>query len=149
MKILQFRMDINAPVEKVYSTMIDEASFIEWISVFSPNFSYKGSWEKGKTITYISPDKNGSLNGMISRIEENIPNELIHIQPIGILEDGVEYLEGEKVEGLEEFYEKYTFSSKDGATEVMIETAVYEELEDYFGEMWPRALEKLKAICEG
>lgn len=148
MKVLEFKIDINTTVENVYNSMIDDTKFIEWISVFSPNFSFKGSWNKGETITYISPDKNGSINGMISRIENNIPNQLIHIQPIGILEDGVEYLRGEKVEGLDQFYEKYTFGSNENSTIVTIETSVYEDLEDYFSVMWPRALDKLKEICE-
>lgn len=148
MRILEFSIKINAPVDHVYQTMVDKNHFKQWISAFGAEFSFKGSWGKGEKIIYLAPDENGVMHGMISHIKENIPNEQIFVQPCGILENGQEILEGEKVHGLNQSYEKYTFDQQGDITTVTVETAVYEDLEDYFTETWPQALDKLKAICE-
>ena len=148
MKKLEFRIEISSPVERVYSTMIDRDHFKEWVSIFSPNSSFEGSWNKGEKIVYMAPDENGALQGMISTIKENIPYKQIYIQPYGIVENGVEIIEGDMVEGLDQSFDKYLFNQKDKVTELKVEVAVYEELEDYFNETWPQALEKLKSICE-
>lgn len=66
MKKLKFNSDINASAEKVYSTMIDENYFKEWISAFGSNFYFEGSWNKGEKIVYLSPDENGVLQGVIT-----------------------------------------------------------------------------------
>jgi len=123
--------------------MIDVNHFREWVSVFSPNSYFEGSWNKGEKIVYLSPDENGAIQGMISTIQENIPCKQIYIQPCGLVMNGIEVLEGEQVQGLEQTYEKYMSNQKGNVTELRIEVAVYNELEDYFNKTWPEALEML------
>jgi hypothetical protein len=148
MKHLQFNIEINATAEKIYSFMIDEDGFEEWVAVFSPGSYFEGSWEKDGKISYLSPDENGDIQGMISVIQKNIPNKELFIKPIGVIQNGQEILEGDMVEGLDEAYENYLFQQNDNATLLTIKVAVYEELVDYFNDMWPKALKKIKEICE-
>ena len=148
MKPLNYKIDIKAPAEKVYSTMIDKEHFKDWVSEFVPNSYFEGGWNKGDTLIYYSPDEKGNMCGMISTIQENIPNELIIIQPKGIVENGKKIFEGEKVQGLDEAVEKYSFKQKGALTELNIEINAYEELEQYFNETWPNALNRIKSISE-
>src|SRR5690554_4471670 len=43
---LHFEIHIDAPVEKVYHTMLEEKAYAEWTAVFSPGSHFKGSWDK-------------------------------------------------------------------------------------------------------
>lgn len=85
---------------------------------------------------------------MVCIIKENIPDKELYIQPCGMFQKGKEVLEGELVQGLNQTFEKYSFHQKDGYTEVVIEAAMYEDLEDFFKETWPQALELIKTISE-
>ncbi|WP_343485943.1 SRPBCC domain-containing protein [Allomuricauda sp. d1] len=149
MKTLHFDNKINAPTSKVYETMLGEDTFKKWTSEFSPTSRYKGNWNKGSKILFLSDDADGKVCGMVSRINENKPNKFVSIEHIGILEDGQEITEGEKVDAFAGALEEYTFTSKNGASTILkIRMDSVPEWEDYFMESWPRALKKLKNICE-
>jgi len=149
MKVLEYSINIEAPSSTVYNTMIDKNHFKEWVAVFSPNSYFEGSWEKGRKIIYKSPDQNGQIQGMISRITKNIPNKEIYIQPIGIVENGVEIFSGDKTKDLGKSFENYLFVDKGNSiSELNVRVAVYEELEEYFNKTWPKAIRVVKTISE-
>ena len=149
MKVLEYNVEIDAPSDIVYNVMIDKDHFKEWVAVFGPNSFYEGSWEKGRKIIYKSPDENGNIQGMISSIKKNIPNKEIYVQPIGIVENGVEIFSGDKTKDLDKSFENYLFTDNgNGTSELRIRIAVYEELEDYFNDTWPKALKVVKRISE-
>ena len=117
---LEYKIVINATVESVFATTIDKKHFSEWTAVFAPNSYFEGSWEKGNTLYYKCPDENGEIQGMINTIKNHIPNREIFIQPIGIIENGVEIMSGEKVKDLDLTYEIYRFTKLGNRTEVKI-----------------------------
>lgn len=147
MKKLFFKIEIPAKREAVYKAVTEANNANEWIKVFAPNSHFEGSWEQGEKLIAIDPDSQGNHQGMISLIKENIPNERIFVQPMGIVENGQPIFEGEKVKGLDEFYEIYNFNAKENGTELAIETVVFDDLEDYFLKTWPLALEKIKSLA--
>src|SRR5690606_40274916 len=101
MKKLQFSVNIQAPVAKVYDTMLGSSSkstYEQWTSLFNPTSSYEGSWNKGSKILFIGVDEQGEKGGMVSRIAENIPNRFVSIQHYGLLTAGKEITEGPEVE---------------------------------------------------
>lgn len=148
MKILEYKVNINSQIKTVYATTIDKKHFSEWTAIFAPHSYFEGSWEKGGILKYQCPDEEERIQGMINRIKQNIPNEEIFIQPIGIIENGVEIMSGEKVKNLDKTYEIYRFTKIGPKTEVKIIVSALDKHEQYFNETWPKALEKLKAICE-
>jgi len=148
MKKRTFQIDINATAKKVYQAIIEEESAKEWISVFSPNSYFSGSWDEGEKITFLTPNEEGNIHGMICTIAKNIPNKEIFIQPCGIFEEEQEILAGEKVKDLDKTYEKYRFVEQDGITTLHIEAVFFDHLESFFNETWPTALEKIKEMCE-
>ncbi|MHC2990178.1 hypothetical protein OB13_00725 [Pontibacter sp. HJ8] len=143
-----YEISIQAPAEKVYSTMLDEKHYREWTADFNPTSHYEGSWEKGAKVRFLGTDKDGNTGGMVSRIKENIPNKFISIEHLGIIQNETEITSGPEVEGWAGALENYTFEETDGVTLLSIDTDTNQEYEAYFSETWPKALQKLKAICE-
>ncbi len=149
METLHFTIQINAQPEVVYQALIDPDHFQEWTSAFSPTSHFKGTWEKGTTMHFLAEDENGNMAGMISRIKENIPNEFISIEHYGWIQNGEEITEGKDVEAMKGALENYTITQNGDQTELKVDSDTFPELKDYFLDAWPKALEKLKNICEG
>lgn len=145
---MHFEVLIDAGPQKVYRTMLDSKHYSEWTAEFNPASHYKGSWEKGSKILFIGTDKDGSTGGMVSRIRDNIPNKFVGIEHIGVLKGDKEITSGPEVEGWAGAKENYSFSDKDGHTLLSIDCDTTEEFISYFSEMWPKALNRLKKICE-
>lgn len=150
MKKLHYSIQINSPREKVWHAMLDDQTYRQWTRVFNEGGSYfKGDWSKGSKILFIGPDpKTGKEGGMVSRIAENIPNEFISIEHIGILNEGVEDTTSEEAKKWGPAFENYTFKEQDGGTLLEIDVDTQEEYAEMFDAMWPEALAKLKEIAE-
>jgi hypothetical protein len=149
MKKLHFSTMIDAPKEKVWHTMLDDASYRDWTSAFHPGSYYRGDWNLGSKILFLGPDpENGSEGGMVSRIADNRLYEFVSIEHLGIVQDGVEDTTSEYAREWAPAYENYTFLERDGATEVQVDLDVVEEHAPMFEEMWPCALSRLKELGE-
>jgi len=145
---LHFEIRINAPVERVYQQMLGEQSFREWTAEFNPTSFYRGSWEKGSKILFVGTDEQGKEGGMVSRIKENIPNEFVSIEHLGILDGENEITSGPAVDGWAGALENYTFRPEADGTLLLVDMDANEQFKTYFENTWPKALQKLKAICE-
>ncbi len=149
---LQFKTAINTPVTKIYDYMLginNKSTYEQWTALFNPTSTYEGSWDKGSKILFIGVDENGEKGGMVSRIVENIPNRLVSIQHYGLLKAGEEITEGAEVEKWANGMENYTFEESEGAVTVTVDLLnIPEEFIDYMNDAYPKALEKLKEICE-
>lgn len=152
MNQLQFKITINAPAEKVYTTMLgleNKSTYEQWTALFNPTSSYEGNWNKGEKILFVGVDENGEKGGMVSRIEEHIPMQFVSIQHKGLMVGGKEIMEGPEVEKWANGMENYSFEDNNGATTVTVDLDTTEEFVDYMNENYPNALNKLKEICEG
>lgn len=148
MKRRQFKIDINAGVAKVYDTMLGEETYKQWTALFNPSSRYEGSWNKDAKILFVGISKQGKKEGMIGVIKENIPNKFVSIEYLGLLDGDNEITEGPLVEGWAGAFENYSFSEANGVTSLVVDIDVNAEMEGYFSETYPKALEKLKEICE-
>lgn len=147
-QMLHYETEINCDAEKVYNTMIDDRHYREWTSVFNTGSHTKGSWEKGSKMLFIGLNNEGKEEGMVSRIKENVPNKFISIEHMGLLKNGVEIICGPEVDDWQGALEDYTFIPKSGRTIVEVDLDANTGWVDYFNQTWPKALEKLKEICE-
>jgi uncharacterized protein YndB with AHSA1/START domain len=149
MKKLHYSIFINAPKEKVWNTMLDKETYEQWTKIFNPsNSTYEGEWTEGSDIRFIGPNENGKVSGMISKVKELRPYEYVSIQHLGEIIENEEKLWTKEEQPGEGFFENYTFTDKDGGTELSIELDIMDEFADMMDEMWPLALEKLKEISE-
>ena len=140
----EFTIDINAPREKVWDVLWQDDSYRKWTSVFSEGSHAETDWKKGSKVLFL--DCKGS--GMIAKIAENIPNEYMSIQHLGMLNDGVEDFESAKVKEWAGALENYTLENKDGKTHLVVDMDIAEEYKDYFANTWPKALDKVKELAE-
>ena len=151
MKKLQFKVKINAPVTRVYDFMLgvnSKSTYEQWTSLFNPTSTYEGKWDKGNKMLFIGVDEKGEKGGMVSRIAENIPNRFVSIQHYGLVQADKEITEGPEVDKWANGYENYTFEENNGITTLTLDLDITEEFADYMNETYPKALEKLKEICE-
>ena len=148
MESLHFEITINAKAEKVYNTLIDKNHYSEWTSAFNPTSHYIGSWEKGSKILFLGTDQNGNEGGMASKIRENIPNKFVSIEHLSIIQNGKELEADADVENWAGALENYSFVEKNDTTLFVVDADSKEQYKTYFFETWPKALNRLKAICE-
>lgn len=151
MKKLQYKIDITAPVERVYRTMLgldDITTYEQWTSAFNPTSTYEGSWSKGSKIHFIGVDSNGKRGGMVAEIADNIPDQMVSIRHYGILDGEQEITTGPEIEKWAGGLENYYFVEYDGVTTVTVDVDVVDEYITDFSKTWPQALDKLKEIAE-
>lgn len=148
METLYFEIEIKAPVQKVAEVMLGEKTYNQWTAEFNPTSRFRGSWEKGSKILFIGIDKNDQEEGMVSRIKEHLPNKFVSIEHLGMLHQGEEVTSGPSVEPWKGALENYWFAETKAGTKVSVTTDTSEAYKDYFAEAWPRALKKLKQLCE-
>jgi hypothetical protein len=151
MKKLQFKVSINAPVDKVYDCMLginSKSTYEQWTALFNPTSTYEGSWDKGSKMLFVGVDEKGEKGGMVSRIAENISNRFVSVQHYGLIQADKEITEGPEVEKWANGFENYSFEENNGITTVTVDLDTTEEFLDYMNETYPKALDKLKEICE-
>ena len=151
MKKLQFKVSISAPSTKIYDFMLglnSKSTYEQWTSLFNPISTYEGSWDKGNKMLFIGVDEKGEKGGLVSKIIENIPNRFVSIQHCGLLKADLEITEGPEVEKWANGFENYTFEENDGITAVTVDLDATEDFSGYMNETYPKALDKLKEICE-
>ena len=141
---LQFSQVIAASVARVYELMIGPESYKHWTSAFADDSYYEGSWTQGGRILFLSP----SGDGMVAEIAENRPNEFISIRHLGFFASGVEDTDSEAVRAWAPAFENYTFAGVPEGTRLVIDLDVPADWEGFMQEAWPKALSRLKAMCE-
>ncbi|HRE15046.1 MAG TPA: SRPBCC domain-containing protein [Usitatibacteraceae bacterium] len=143
-KRIQFSADIAAPVATVYARMIDPAHYRVWTSAFCEGSTFEGSWATGSRILFHA----GTGDGMVSEIAENRPDAFISIRHLGFLQGGVEDTQSDAVRAWAGALENYTFTKTPAGTHLLIDLDVTDQFEDDMREAWPKALARLKTICE-
>ncbi len=144
-----FEIYINAPKEKVWDTMLGDATYREWTKAFNVGSYYKGDWSQGSKILFLGPNPDGSgEGGMVSRVQENRQYEFVSVEHVGMIQNGVEDTTSEEVKKWIPAFENYTFTEKDGGTEVSVDLDLADEYKKMFDEMWPKALLLLKELAE-
>jgi hypothetical protein len=151
MKKLQFKVSINAPANKVYDVMLgisNKSTYEQWTAMFNPTSTYEGKWDKGSKMLFIGTDEKGEKGGMVSEIADNIPNRFVSIRHYGLVKGNAEITEGPEVEKWANGFENYTFEENNGTTNVTVDLDTTEDFLDYMNQTYPKALNKLKEICE-
>ena len=144
MRKLTFSTTINAPAERVWRTMLDDATFREWSSAFQEGSYAVTDWKEGSKALFLTPKG----EGMVSRIAVHRPNEFLSIEHLGEVKNGVEDTNSDAAKEWAGARENYSLRRIDGAVTLTVEMDVTEKYRTYFEETWPKALGKLKQICE-
>lgn len=145
MEKMKFSININAPKEKVWQVLWEDASYRKWTSVFMEgSHAITDNWKEGSKVLFMDPKG----NGMVSTVARNKPNEFMSFKHLGEVKDGVEDTSSDKVKGWSGAMENYTLKGANGKTELLVEMDVTDDFKDYFVNTWPKALDKVKELGE-
>ena len=143
-KQINFSIIINAPIELVWQQMFDEAGFRIWTSAFCEGSYYEGKWQQGEPIRFLSP----SGDGMVATIAEMEPLKVVSIKHLGFVVAGKDDLSSEQVRSWAPALENYYFRTVPEGTEVKVEQEIDPSYDEFMSSRWPKALQKLKTLCE-
>jgi hypothetical protein len=143
-KTLQFSTTISARRPRVWDVMLGPETYKEWTTPFCAGSHYVGSWDQGAKIRFLAP----SGDGMTAEIAENRLHEFISIRHLGEVAGGVDDTTSDRVRAWAPAYENYAFVDSPAGTEVRVSVDVTPEYEAAMNDMFPKALAKLKALCE-
>jgi uncharacterized protein YndB with AHSA1/START domain len=143
LKRLQWSIDIAAPASTVYQMLVGPESYTKWTSAFGEGLYFKGSWQKGQIIRFMTPGG----DGVVSEIADNKPNEFISLRHFGYIVDGAEDTSSDAIHSWAPAYENYTFTATPQGTTLTVDQDITDAFES-MPEHWPRALKTLKALCE-
>jgi len=141
---LQFDIDINAPKEKVWSALWNDATYREWTNAFSEGSYAQSDWKEGSKILFLGA--NG--DGMYSTIQKLIPNEQMTFKHLGVLEKGVEQKTSAQTKEWEGALEEYFLTESNGKTHLKVTLNSTTQFEQYFRDTFPKAIQKVKEISE-
>ncbi|RZL32884.1 MAG: SRPBCC domain-containing protein, partial [Pedobacter sp.] len=144
-----FNIEINATREKVWDVLFGEKTYPLWTTAFSEGSNVKTDWQKGSKALFID----GNNRGMVSRIADNVTNEFMSIEHLGMYDNGVEDYESEEVKRWAGAKENYTLTDENGKTNLHIymemdESEANKQMIEMFNGMWPKALAKVKELAE-
>jgi hypothetical protein len=141
----QFSTTIRAPKERVWEILWGKESYPAWVSAFAEgSVAETDGWRKGSKVLF----HDGKGSGMVAIVEDNRPNEFMSFKHIGMVSDGVEDTESDKVKEWAGSHENYTLEEENGSTRLTVEMDIAKEWLEYFLKTWPVALEKVKAFSE-
>lgn len=142
MQELQFSVEIQTPRALVWDTLWRDETFRQWAGVIDPGTYMRGELVAGGEVEFISAE-NGY--GVTSLVEKIIPNELLLLrhsadtQDVGERERTKEWTGGT---------ESYVLSEEQGTTTLTVTFDVPPELEAYFRDNYPKALNVVKTLAE-
>jgi hypothetical protein len=141
MEKIQFNITINAPREKVWQVLWNDATYRKWTSVFSEGSHAESDWKEGSKVHFLD----GKGAGMYSVIETRIGNTQMTFKHLGEIKNGVE---SPVSSDWKDARESYFLSDKDNGTELRVELDAAGEFKEYFEKVFPQALQKVKELSE-
>lgn len=145
MKQLTYTATINASKQKVWETMLNPSSYKEWVNAAWPGSFFEGNWKEGETIRFVSADGSGTLAQLITcQPYTNIVANHITV----LLPGGIEDRDSDLAKGWVGTKESYNFTEQQDKTLLTVVLTINTEWEKMFNDGWPKALTKLKEICE-
>lgn len=144
MKKYRFTTHINAPRERVWQILWDDATYRAWTAAFTEGSYAESDWQEGSKICFMAPGG----HGMVSRIAVLVPNEKMTFEHLGEIKNGVEDVTSPAVQNWAGSQEKYELHDQDGGTRLDVELDGSEAEADYFAKTFPIALAKVKELSE-
>ncbi len=145
MQKLTYSIDINAPRNAVWETMLNPETYQQWTKAFSENSEYEGTWAQGEEIRFIDKNRGGTL-AVLEKFEA--PKLVVAKHIATITADGVIEKSGPMTENWIGTMEIYKFNETKGKTQLIVEIECHKDFVPMFESSWPQALEDLKKLAE-
>ena len=141
-KIISKSITIQASPEKVWHTLLDDASYRQWTAVFHPGSYAETDWKEGSKVLF----KTQEGDGMVSKVTISRPYEEIRFQHLGVLKNNTEFVDEAATEW--QGFETYKLKPVGPDTELYIEQDLEEKHVEWFDATWEKALQKVKELAE-
>lgn len=138
---MKFTVEINAPKEKVWDTLWQDATFRQWAGRIDPGTYIKGELKEGNEVEFISE---GGY-GVTSLVAKLIPYEHLLLKHQADTQDSGEREREKEWTGGKE---SYILAEQEGVTTLTVEFGVPPNLKEYFEINYPKALEQVKVLAE-
>jgi uncharacterized protein YndB with AHSA1/START domain len=146
MEILNYEIEISAPVSSVWRTLTERESYHVWAKAFSPNSTFEGKWVQGGEMTFIDPD----MGGTKAVLEIVDPGKRIRAKHIALVsKEGGVSASGEMADKWLGTTEDYVFVEAGNASVLKIEIKTHADFGPMFQHAWPGAMANIKALSEG
>ncbi|WP_348813354.1 SRPBCC domain-containing protein [Flavobacterium maritimum] len=144
MEILDFKIEINAPKEKVWSVLWDDETYRKWTTVFCEGTYAVSDWKQGSKIHFLSP--NGE--GMNSVIDTKIDNAYIAFKHLSEIKNFEVMPVDEATKEWTGAMETYRLTEDKGVAVLETKIDVVDKYVDYFKTTFPKGLEMVKKLSE-
>lgn len=142
---MTFTAAINANRLTIWKTLWNPITYQKWSSAFSPGSTIQSDWKEGSRVLFL--DLNG--DGIIYEIAEKKENELISFCHSGVLANGKEDQNSDKVkEWIGTYHNYYLDKNQDGSTQLTVELIYDEDYSTFYKKTWSRAIDHIKSLAE-
>jgi len=138
----QFSIEITAPKERVWNTLLENKTFRDWGNIIDEGQYMVGEIKEGNEVQFIS---SVSGYGVTSLVEKLIENEFVLFRQMADTKDsGQQEREKEWTGGAE----SYSLAENEGVTILKVDIDVPPGQEETFKDRFPKALERVKILAE-
>lgn len=139
MKLLHFKIQINAPAEKIWNVLFTQDSQQIWASALNEGTYFEGNWEEGSMMRFLDQDNNGMYNLVI----RNNPGKELGMKHLGWI------LEGKlSPQDWGDSTITYLLEASENGTILHAKVNSLDEFVDFFNSKYPQNFEKVKEISE-
>lgn len=142
MKTIKKSIEITSPKESVWAVLVEDAYSRDWLSHFMAGTRAKTDWIEGHKIAFVD----NSNNGIVGKITEKKPYELLAITYDGMIFNGVEDYDSEESKSMKGAQESYRLSNRDGNTILDISSDMDDAHFDQMSAAWDAALQRISEL---
>ena len=137
-------IDIDAPPERVWDVLLDDATYRQWTAEFMAGSCAETDWQEGSTVRFLDP----SGSGLLGHIAASRHPELVDIEYDGLVADGKDDTESDHAREYRGSRETYRLTRTPNGTHLDISGDMGEQYYDDMVAAWDRALAKVKVLAE-
>lgn len=135
---------INAPREKVWKVLWDDATYRKWTAPFNEGSYAVSDWKQGSPIHFLNPEG----EGMYSVIETLDAPKTMVFKHLGVVKDGKELPPTPETEKWRGGKEAYYLSDENGKTKLSISGDAPDEFVEIFNNGFAKGLAIVKELSE-
>lgn len=141
---LNYKVSINASPYRVWQTLWQDKNYRQWSSLFSENSYAISDWKEGSKTQFLTPEG----EGMYSIIEKSILNELMIFKHLGVIKKFIEQPNDPETKKWSGSKESYVLVENDKGTILNVSLDSIDDFKEFFDDIFPKALDKIKSIAE-